>query len=204
VLQGGRHLPRVPDGEVGAAILALLHGGVGDVRHPHGAPHPQRRRHPGALRTSVQDIRRCAAVSGALPPLLQPLPVALSVAGPGCCPPSPHGGRMLLPDPSKAAPGVHRALGAKQVGELGVVVVVRGGRQRFTPPPPPLRPAVEHPRLDGYASSGGRLGPGPSPIRLAAPERVVSGDGGDGFLLSLPCCAPGLPPPGVVLHRRRR
>jgi hypothetical protein len=69
--------------------------------------------------------------------------------GPGTAPPRPHGGRMLLSDPSKAAPGVHRALGAEQVGELGAVVSVHGGCQRFTPPSPPLWPAIEHPRLDG-------------------------------------------------------
>jgi hypothetical protein len=48
--------------------------------------------------------------------------------GPGRCPPSLHGGRMLLPDPSNAALGVHHALGAEQVGELGGAVAIRGGR----------------------------------------------------------------------------
>jgi hypothetical protein len=61
-------------------------------------------------------------------------------------------------------------------------VAVRGGRIRFALPLPPLWPTVEYPSLDECAGSWGRMGPGPSPISQAALERVVSSNGGDGFL----------------------
>jgi hypothetical protein len=95
-LWGGRHLPPVLDGRAGAAILALLHGGARGVCHPHGAPRSQHHRHPGALRARVRDIYQHAAVGGALPPLLQPLPVTLGVDRPERCPPSPLGGRCYF------------------------------------------------------------------------------------------------------------
>jgi hypothetical protein len=66
---------------------------------------------------------------------------------------------MLLLDPSKMALGVHRALGVEQVEELGAVVAVRGGCQRFAPPPPTLWHSIEHRRLDEYAGFGGWMGP---------------------------------------------